>query len=112
MQPSLLLDYEFAVSQSGFVVRALLTLEGRAPEAVSRVPLDLSVVLDRSGSMAGEKLAAAREAADLEAMAQRFATEEVSAADAKYLAQMAYAQHRGKGGTKNTLRRGGQPPAP
>ena len=65
MQPKLLLDYEFAVSQSGFIVRALLTLEGRAPEAASRVPLDLSVVLDRSGSMAGEKLAAAREAAAL-----------------------------------------------
>ena len=65
MQPSLLLDYEFAVSQSGFVVRALLKLEGRAPDAASRVPLDLSVVLDRSGSMAGEKLDAALEAAAL-----------------------------------------------
>ena len=65
MQPTLLLDYEFAVSHSGYVVRALLKLEGRAPAAAARVPLDLSVVLDRSGSMAGEKLEAAREAAAL-----------------------------------------------
>jgi Ca-activated chloride channel family protein len=65
MQPKLLLDHELAVSQSGYVVRALLTLEGRAPDAASRVPLDLSLVLDRSGSMAGEKLDAAREAAAL-----------------------------------------------
>ena len=109
MQPSLLLDYEFAVSQSGFVVRALLTLEGRAPEAASRVPLDLSVVLDRSGSMAGEKLAAAREAADLEAMAQRFATEEVSAADAKYLGQRAYNTYRKKEAYGEKLARGRRP---
>lgn len=65
MQPSLLLDHELAVSQSGYVVRALLKLEGKAPDAGGRVPLNLSLVLDRSGSMAGEKLAAAREAAAL-----------------------------------------------
>ena len=65
MQPSLLLDYELALSQSGYIVRALLKLEGRAPDAGARVPLDLSLVLDRSGSMAGEKLEAALEAAAL-----------------------------------------------
>lgn len=65
MQPSLLLDHELAVSQDGYVVRALLKLEGRVPDAGARVPLNLSLVLDRSGSMAGEKLAAAREAAAL-----------------------------------------------
>ena len=66
MQPTVLLDYEFAVAQSGYVVRALIKLEGHAREAAAgRVPMNLAVVLDRSGSMAGEKLAAAREAAAL-----------------------------------------------
>ncbi|HEX6057965.1 MAG TPA: VWA domain-containing protein, partial [Gemmatimonadaceae bacterium] len=63
MDPKLLLDYELAVARSGYIVRVLLRLEGRAPDAAARIPLDLSLVLDRSGSMAGEKLARAREAA-------------------------------------------------
>lgn len=62
MQPTLLLDHELAVTQSGYVVRALLTLAGQAPDD-GAPPLALSIVLDRSGSMAGEKLAAARDAA-------------------------------------------------
>ena len=66
MQPTVLLDHEFVVAQSGYVVRALIKLEGRAAEAATgRVPMNLCLVLDRSGSMAGEKLAAAREAAAL-----------------------------------------------
>ena len=63
MQHKVLVDYELAVAQQGFVVRAMLTLEGKAPTRDNRIPLNLSVVLDRSGSMAGEKLAAARDAA-------------------------------------------------
>ena len=48
MQPTVLLDYEFAVAQSGYVVRALIKLEGHAPEAAAgRVPMNLAVVLDR-----------------------------------------------------------------
>ena len=65
MKPTVLLDYEFAVARSGYVVRALLKLEGRAPAAQGRVPLNLSLALDRSGSMAGGKLEAALEAAAL-----------------------------------------------
>ena len=63
MKHSILLDYELTTSQDGFVVRALLRLEGQAPTDAARAPLNLALVLDRSGSMAGEKLAAAREAA-------------------------------------------------
>lgn len=63
MKHKLLLDYELVVAQAGYVVRALLKLEGHAPTESKRVPLNLSIVLDRSGSMAGEKLVAAREAA-------------------------------------------------
>ena len=33
MKPTVLLDYQFAVAQSGYVVRTLLKLEGRAPSA-------------------------------------------------------------------------------
>lgn len=65
MRPSALVDYEFAVAQSGYVVRALLKLAGRTPDARGRLPMNLALVLDRSGSMEGAKLAAAREAAAL-----------------------------------------------
>ena len=63
MQHKILVDYELAVAQQGFIVRAMLKLEGQASTRGNRIPLNLSVVLDRSGSMAGEKLAAARDAA-------------------------------------------------
>lgn len=64
MQHQLLLDYEFATSQHGFIVRALIRLTGQAPATpASRVPLNIALVLDRSGSMQGEKLQAARDAA-------------------------------------------------
>lgn len=71
MQQSVLIDYELAVARQGYIVRALLKLEGKAPDAGdadsansnAQVPLNLALVLDRSGSMAGEKLARAREAA-------------------------------------------------
>jgi Ca-activated chloride channel homolog len=64
MKHQLLLDYEFVTTQHGYVVRALVKLEGQAPAATgARAPLNLSLVLDRSGSMHGEKLAAARDAA-------------------------------------------------
>jgi Ca-activated chloride channel family protein len=63
MQHKVLVDYELAVAQQGFIVRALLELKGKAPSPDNRIPLNLSIVLDRSGSMGGEKLSAARDAA-------------------------------------------------
>lgn len=63
MQPQFLVDYEVAVARQGYVVRVLVELEGKAPEGERRVPLNLALVLDRSGSMGGEKLARAKEAA-------------------------------------------------
>ena len=45
------------------VVRVLLRIEGETPAREHRVPLNLSLVLDRSGSMSGGKLEAVKRAA-------------------------------------------------
>lgn len=62
MKTTVLLDHE-PVADGGWMVHALLRLEGEAPVDRDRVPLNLSLVLDRSGSMHGSKLHAARRAA-------------------------------------------------
>jgi len=41
MQHTVLVDYELAVAQQGFIVRALLKLEGKAPAPDHRVPLNV-----------------------------------------------------------------------
>ncbi len=63
MNPSILLDHSPTSDPNRHLVRALLRIEGTAPDGDNRVPLNLSVVLDRSGSMAGPKLQYATEAA-------------------------------------------------
>ena len=73
MKTTLLLDQEPHVQ--GYVVRALLRIEGEAPSNANRTPLNLAIVLDRSGSMHGPKLEAARDAAAL--LVQRLAPEDV-----------------------------------
>jgi Ca-activated chloride channel homolog len=47
-------------AQPGTVVRALLTISGSAPASNARAPLSLSFVIDRSGSMSGDRIEAAR----------------------------------------------------
>jgi Ca-activated chloride channel family protein len=62
MKTTVLLDHE-PVADGGYYVRALLRIEGDPPEDEHRVPLNLSLVVDRSGSMADPPLAAAVDAA-------------------------------------------------
>lgn len=47
---------------AGVVVRALLTISGTVPRHRQRTPLAISLVLDRSGSMDGDRLQAAKAA--------------------------------------------------
>lgn len=64
MDASLLLDHQpHAATPGTTVVRALLSIAGTAPASACRAPLGLSLVLDRSGSMSGAPLHAARSAA-------------------------------------------------
>lgn len=65
METSLALDHEKTPDGKAHVVRALLKITGEAPADAERVPLNLSLVLDRSGSMSGEPLEQAKEAAAL-----------------------------------------------
>jgi Ca-activated chloride channel family protein len=59
------------VADGGWLLRALLKIEGEVRAAEDRAPLNLSLVLDRSGSMNGAKLSAVKEAATL--LVQRLA---------------------------------------
>lgn len=75
MLHTLSLDFRHLPERAGYAVRALLELQGTPRTDATRVPLRLSLVLDRSGSMAGEPLeAATRAAADV---VRRLAPEDV-----------------------------------
>jgi Ca-activated chloride channel homolog len=63
LKTSVLLDYQLATGRVGYLVRALLKFEGDSAPSTEHIPLNVSVVLDRSGSMSGPKLDYARRAA-------------------------------------------------
>ncbi|MCU0622242.1 MAG: VWA domain-containing protein [Gemmatimonadaceae bacterium] len=62
MEQTLALDWQRHPS-GGLLVRLLATFSGQPPVNAARVPLSLCLVLDRSGSMEGDRLEAARTAA-------------------------------------------------
>ena len=61
MKTSLLLSHR--PMEGRHLVRALLRIEGTIPTDSSRAPLNLGLVIDRSGSMSGEPLRATKNAA-------------------------------------------------
>lgn len=65
MKTEILLDHEKTPDGTAHLVRALLRIRGEAPTSTERVPLNLALVLDRSGSMDGEPLEQAKDAAVL-----------------------------------------------
>lgn len=65
MDLQLMLDHPTPVAGDPLRLRALLKVSGQVRRGGGRTPLSLALVLDRSGSMAGEKLRYAREAAQL-----------------------------------------------
>ena len=62
MKADVRLSTRFLTTQNAHQVGVLVSLEGATP--VRRPPINAALVLDRSGSMSGEPLAAARAAAE------------------------------------------------
>ena len=60
MKTQVQLSTKFLTTQNAHQVGLLVTMAGEAP--VRRAPINVALVLDRSGSMSGPPLAAAREA--------------------------------------------------
>jgi Ca-activated chloride channel family protein len=63
MRCEYLTDHTYDHALPGWRVRMLLTITGEVPATAVRTPLSIALVLDRSGSMRGGRIVAAREAA-------------------------------------------------
>lgn len=62
MKPTIALDQSLILTQHDEVVNLLLELTAPPAPAVERAPLDIALVIDRSGSMQGDPMAAVRKA--------------------------------------------------
>jgi Ca-activated chloride channel family protein len=62
MKPSIALDQSIILTQHDEIVNMLLELTAPPAPVVERAPLDIALVVDRSGSMQGEPMAAVRQA--------------------------------------------------
>ncbi len=63
MKASIVVDHVFDPERNGFIARALVRLAGEPATGTTYTPMNLALVLDHSGSMAGDKLQRAKEAA-------------------------------------------------
>jgi Ca-activated chloride channel family protein len=76
MQADFLLDYDVITEERDHKLYMMARLEaGPAPETTKRRPLNLSLVIDKSGSMAGSKIDYTRQAAGL--LVQNLGTEDI-----------------------------------
>lgn len=62
MKTDVKFDFDKVPENSSYTVRAMLQVHAEKPEGETRRPLNIGVVLDRSGSMGGEKIHSVREA--------------------------------------------------
>ncbi|MFZ9444422.1 MAG: hypothetical protein ACO276_10900, partial [Ilumatobacteraceae bacterium] len=62
MKPNLRLDHSIILARQDETVHAILELTAPPAPALERPPLDIALVIDRSGSMEGRPLDAVRKA--------------------------------------------------
>lgn len=63
MKASIIVDHVFDPAGHGFIARALVKLSAQLAPTPNYIPMNIALVLDHSGSMSGDKLIRAKEAA-------------------------------------------------